>query len=299
MKVILSRKGMDSEFGGIPSPIIRSEHGYWKFYSLPIPVENTESTTNSDIKYSDLFLIDDFMVSDFIRDLGLKSREYEFCHLDPDTRESALKIRPKGWMRSFGQVKTAQTHLENHNIGVGDVFLFFGWFKMAEIRNGRFHYIEDKNYPNGFHAIYSYLQIHEIYKPSDGETPSWLAYHPHVKFRNKHEYFKSNNTVYVAGELFDYPERFNKNGSVSFVFSEDLILTKRNQPYRSLWELPIELHPDNGIGLSYNPMNRWTKENGKAILKSAARGQEFVFSDTGKTIENWCVELIKMHSVTD
>lgn len=293
MKVILSRKGMDSEYGGIPSPIIQSKHGYWKFYSMPIPTEN------SDIRYDDLYLFDEVKASSFIKDLGLKSRKYEFCHLDPDIRESYLKERPIGWRRNFGQVKAAQTHLENNQIGIGDVFLFFGWFKRAEYVNGKFQYIKDKDFPNGFHAIYSYLQIKEIYRPNNQKTPEWLDYHPHVKYQNEDEFNNDNNTIYVTSELFNYPEHFNKNGSISFVFSDDLILTKKGQPNRTTWELPIELHPNSGVKLSYNTIDRWTIENNKAILKSASKGQEFIFTDSEETVEKWCIELIKMHSVTD
>jgi hypothetical protein len=293
MKVIISRKGMDSQYGGIPSPVIKSEHGYWKFYSLPIP------SKYSDIKYSDLYLFDDVKVSDFLIDLAPKSREYDLCHLDPDIRESCHRHRPVGWKRNFGQVKSAQSHLENHQIEIGDVFLFFGWFQFAEYLNGKFHYIKDKEYPNGFHAIYSYLQISEIVKPNVEETPEWLQYHPHVKYRDMDEFNKKNNTIYIASELFNYHKPFNKNGSIFFVFSEDLILTKRSQPNRSTWELPVDFHPDNGVKLSYNPESRWSLENGKAILKSAGKGQEFIFTDKDSKVEKWCIDLIKMHTVTD
>jgi hypothetical protein len=293
MKVVLSRKGMDSENGGIPSPIIQSKEGYWKFYSLPIPTEN------SDIKYDELCLFDDVKVSKFIEDLGLKGRKYEYCHLDPDIRESYLNKRPIDWKRCFGQVKSAQTHLENNQIGVGDVFLFFGWFKKAEYNNGMFKYIADRDYPNGFHAIYSYLQINEIYKPNIQKTPTWLNYHPHVKYKNETEFNNANNTIYVATEFINYPKHFNKNGSISFVFSEDLILTKKRQPNRTLWELPMELHPNSGVKLSYNASERWGIENNNAILKSASKGQEFVFSDVEANVEKWCINLIKMHSVSD
>lgn len=292
MKVILSRKGMDSEYGGIPSPIIQSENGDWKYYSLPIPSEN------SDIKYSDLVLFRDTKVSDFLNDLAPKFRKYEFCHLDPDIRESALKNRPIGWKRNFGQVKSAQSHLENNQIGVGDIFLFFGWFKKAEFIDDKFKFIRDREYPNGFHAIYSYLQIHDIFKPNMTKIPEWINYHPHAKFKNTAEFDNKNNTIYVSGTSFNHTENFQKNSSMSFLFSEDLILTKRGQPNRTLWELPLNFHPINGIKLSYNPIDRWSIENNKAILKSAAKGQEFVFNDIGNTIEKWCLDLIKNMQVT-
>lgn len=284
---------MDSGYGKIPSPVIKSEKGYWKFYSLPIP------SVNSDIRYSDLILFDDFKISDFITDVAPWNNKINFCHLDPDVRETALKIRPEGWKRNFGQVKAAQSHLENHGITKGDVFLFFGWFKRAEYVNGKFRYIYDKEYPNGFHAIYSYLQIDEIYKPNTGKVPRWLSYHPHIKYKETTDFNNANNTVYVAAELFNYPRHFNKNGSVSFVFSDDLILTRKGQPNRTTWELPGFLHPGNGVKLSYNTPHRWSTDGEKAILRSASKGQEFVFTDVGGTVENWCIELIKMHQVTD
>lgn len=294
MKIVLSRKGMDSEYGGIPSPVIQSEHGYWKFHSVPIPTEN------SDIRYSDLSLFDDFKVSNFLADIPQKSRRSEFCHLDPDIRESYIHQRPIGWQRNFGQVKSAQSHLNNNGIGIGDVFLFFGWFQRAALIDGKFQFIKDLDYPNGFHAIYSYLQISEIYKPNIQNAPDWLDYHPHVKYKDTDEFNNDNNTIYAAKELFDYPEHFNKNGSASFVFSEDLILTKKGQPNRSLWELPLELHPDSRLKLSYHlNEKRWSVENNRAILKSTGRGQEFIFTDMDAKAEKWGIDLIKMNSVTD
>jgi len=44
MKVILSRKGFDSEFGGYPSPILPNG----QMISLPIPDQNEE------LRYSDV-----------------------------------------------------------------------------------------------------------------------------------------------------------------------------------------------------------------------------------------------------
>src|ERR1039457_5863524 len=106
MKVILSRKGLDSENGGIPSPIIKSELGYRKFYPIPIPRED------SDVKYRNLLLFDNLKVSDFLRDIPLRSNKTESCHLDPDIRESYLNKRPKGWQKAFGQSGIAQDHLK-------------------------------------------------------------------------------------------------------------------------------------------------------------------------------------------
>lgn len=40
MKIILSRKGFDSAFGGVASPVFTEEG---KFLSLPIPVKRPEA----------------------------------------------------------------------------------------------------------------------------------------------------------------------------------------------------------------------------------------------------------------
>ena len=49
--------------------------------------------------------------------------------------------RPPDWRPAFGQVGAAQKHLEQQGVSVGDVFLFFGWFRDV-IRNtdGRWKY---------------------------------------------------------------------------------------------------------------------------------------------------------------
>ncbi|MEI6138555.1 MAG: hypothetical protein WCP85_04800 [Mariniphaga sp.] len=303
MRVILSRKGFDSEYGGKPSPIIKSKDGSWRYYSLPIPSMKSNKTESglipSDIKYSDVKLFDDFKVSDFLKDVLPKRTDLNFCHLDPDIRESSLPNRPFEWKRNFGQVKAAQSHLENNKIGIGDVFLFFGWFQFAEYQNGKFNFIKSSDYPNGFHANYSYLQINEVFKPNIEKVPSWLDYHPHVKFKNEPEFNNPNNTIYVAKELFDCQDQLNKKGSILFTFNENLILTKKGQNNRTLWELPINFHPDKGVRLSYNPTHKWTASEGRCFLKSAFKGQEFVFNDVDEIVEKWCIQLIKMNQVAD
>ena len=296
MNVILSRKGFDSSYGGIPSPIIYSEkEKCHKFYSLPIPTEN------SDISFNDIILFEDKTAGEFLSNVKRKEMKFMNCHLDPDIRKSAYNNRPDGWKKCFGQVKQAQSHLEKYKIGKGDVFLFFGWFKYAEWNNGKFRFIKDKNYPNGFHAIYSYLQIGEIIKLNNQNIPDWLSYHPHVKFKEKEEFqFKNNNnTIYVASDNFEY-ETIIKSGSATFVFDKDLILTKKGEKRRTVWELPSTIDINRGIELSYNPSKKWKSDNGKIILNSASRGQEFIFTDNKvKDVEKWCVDLIRRHDITD
>jgi len=295
MKVVLSRKSMDSQYGGLPSPIFDTEYGDKRFYPLPIPFEP------STVEYKDIQLFDSFSVDDFINDVAPNFKHPKTCHLDPDIRQSSLKTRPVGWQRAFGQVKQAQAHLERHEIGIGDVFLFFGWFQFAEFKNGKFSYKPDL-YPNGFHAIYGYLQVDKVFKPNTQNIPKWLNGHPHVKHKGEGYFSGDNNTIYVAKDFFDYDKDgyINKNGACNFVYKNDLILTKSGQKNRTIWELPSNINPSNGIELSYNPFNRWSLENNTSILNSAGRGQEFIFTkDPNGEVEKWCYNLIKHHTVTD
>lgn len=294
MKVIFSRKGLDSQYGGIPSPIIKTEYGY-KFFPIPIPDKF------SNVKYSDLSLLDGFKVTDFLKDIPLRRRAMDTCHLDPDIRKSYLAQRPQGWKRAFGQSGAAQGHLKKMGVGKGDVFLFFGWFKFAEHRNGRFQWVRSKEYPNGFHAIYGYLQVDKLIDPLTDQVPGWLKKHPNVEYLNFPERDTKGNMIYTAADFFQYKnQNVEKNGSILFAFADDLVLTKKGQGNRTDWELPGIFHPENGVQISHNPAKNWKKQNGNAVLRSAPIGQEFVvFSDPSGNIESWCLDLILKHQVTD
>ena len=93
MKVIFSRKGFDGSAGGCPSPIIDGIP-----LSLPIPY------LNSTMSYRHFNL--GRMVTDLTNGKLSKS---DFCHNDPDLI-----------MGAFGQVSSAQSHLNNQNVGSGD-----------------------------------------------------------------------------------------------------------------------------------------------------------------------------------
>ena len=97
MKVIFSRKGFDASAGGFPSPIIDGIP-----LSLPIPYPKSTSS----YKHLDLGEI----VTNLTNGRVSKSN---FCHNDPDLS-----------MGAFGQVSSAQSHLNNQNVGCGDLFLF-------------------------------------------------------------------------------------------------------------------------------------------------------------------------------
>jgi len=150
MRVILSRKGFDSTIGGYPSPIINGTP-----FSLPIPDSEDE------IRYSDLrFNGKNYL--EIMQGLGIETylegglrkplNENSACHLDPDLRFDIPdnRICPNDWKGSLGQISQAQRHLENQGVGIGDLFLFFGWFRETENKDGKIIYKRNLEYPNGF-----------------------------------------------------------------------------------------------------------------------------------------------------
>lgn len=109
MKLIFSRKGFDSAFGGGPSPILDGQP-----VTLPIPLGKGRSMTT----YGDLGLGEHVARASRGR-LG----PGDACHHDP-------MFLPDG-NALIGQCDGAQTHLVNRGVGRGDLFLFFGLFAAA------------------------------------------------------------------------------------------------------------------------------------------------------------------------
>jgi len=219
MKTILSRKGFDSQNGGIPSPILH-ENGEYKFLPLPIPFEDG-------IKFSEVLLLKDKTALDIINELNpnLKLKS-EYCHLDPDLIKHNLLHRSNDWKPSFGQINQAQVHLSNEGISENDLFLFFGWFKFAEIVKGKINFSKEKNqeYPNGFHAIFGYLQVDKVFPVNNkNNIENWLTNHPHIKYKIKDNL--DNNTIYTAKDYFT----FDKSINLKSVFMLITMLIKTNQ----------------------------------------------------------------------
>lgn len=93
MKVVLSRKGMDSRAGGIPSPILPDG----TLLSLPIPNEK------SGVPYGDL-VYKGRTYQQIIQQIHptFDFQKHPFCHLDPDIY-GVLKNKHAGWKPAFGQ----------------------------------------------------------------------------------------------------------------------------------------------------------------------------------------------------
>ena len=273
MKIILSRKGFDSGFGGIPSPILPNG----EMLSLPIP------DIHSSIKFSDLVVSQDQNYEQIISELGNHELKLKGigkqaimkigCHLDPDIRQNSLH-RDSKWKGLFGQSGAAQSHFRNQNVTVGDIFLFFGWFANTFKKNGKLRFENKK----GFHAIYGYLEIAEIIDLHSHDIPTWMQYHPHYRSRNIRI---PNDTLYVATDRLSLNNDLNGYGT--FKFKTNLKLTKEGFS-RSRWNLP-EFFRNTTI--SYHSDKSWKSE----YFQSAAKGQEFVIEATDE-IQEWTRNII-------
>jgi hypothetical protein len=225
MRLIFSRKGFDSSSGGAPSPIVAGRP-----VSLPIPASGNSRTTYGHLGLGEL-----------VRDAtGARLGANNLCHADPWFNDG---------MCAFGQTGSAQGHLANNNIGVGDVFLFFGLF--TDEASGEPH-----------HRIFGYMRIEQVLAlgpdPDPALIPAFALDHPHfIGTRDR------NNTLYLG------PGRTCSRALPS------LRLTQTGGPLCT-WDVPSWLET---YGLTYHGAPwRWSTP-GK--LMTVSRGQEFV-TDIGR-----------------
>ncbi len=200
------------------------------------------------------------------------------AHLDPDIERDSLP-RGKGWRPLFGQTGAAQGHLRNQNVGIGDLFLFFGLFRTVEQASGTWRFVKEARTQ---HVIWGWLQVAEIHKVDElkREDLNWARYHPHFSGNRG-----SNNTFYVATDRLRLDgRRRNVAGAGIFPrFEKRLVLTEpANGASCRQWRLPSAFYPDFGKPpLSYHGnLSRWSRSEDESWcgLKSVSRGQEFVLN---------------------
>ncbi len=287
MKLILSRKGFDSQSGGCPSPIFPDG----TIYSLPIPGRYSKIRYR-DIRHGNTNI--GKMVKDLTRGRKPKDRIGSKCraHLDPDINRSAYSPRKRGWRPLFGQSGAAQGHLENQNVCIGDLFLFFGLFQKIEKTSGGWCFVKDT--PKQ-HILWGWLQIGKIRKVDElaKDELSWSRYHPH---RHPSRGRNPANTLYIASEELRLGNRSIAPGAGCFPkFHERLVLTNPDGSGVTDWRLPRAFYPDNNKPpLTYHPKpDRWNHDGHHTYLQSASRGQEFVLDlDQYPGVTDWLVGTI-------
>ena len=228
-------------------------------------------------------------IREIINPLHNNKFPYEKAHLDPDLDRDRLECRKQDWKRTFGQQGKAQAYLENREVGEGDLFLFFGWFRRTRYENGQLQYVLPKKGGKDLHVIFGWLQVGEIrdvHKNQDqDEFPNWLHYHPHIVNRDRRGY--TNNTIYIAADhlmLDGLPVR----GAGTFPrFKPSLQLTAPEEDSKSHWCLPKWLCNEYIEG-------DWQCPKDHLPFDSGGRGQEFVFNmpDSPEAIE-WIKTLFK------
>lgn len=285
MKIVISRKGFDSGYGGVPSPVLPDG----RLVSLPIPSAQGSAARSGRAR--------ELCLGKVMADLTSGRLNGDtLIHVDPDLDPSTLPRRT-GWHPSFGQVGAAQTHLRNQGVGVGDLFLFFGWFRPAELQAGRWRYVAGEK---SFHGLFGWLRVGEVVDVDAvgaHAVPAWLADHPHVA--HAPSFVGQRNTVYVAADRLRLGRgRDTPGGGMFGRWSPALKLTAAGQSI-SVWRVPEWFAPRDGRpALSYHGRpDRWIRQGTELHLRSVAKGQEFVL-DTEHYPEatEWAHKLIEEHA---
>lgn len=292
MKVIFSRKGVDSSSGGFASPLF----GDGSILSVPIP------DPRSLVTYGELQTQTDLDVGKLVGNLsGGSINRKSRVHLDPDLDAVSIP-RAEQWRPLFGQCGAAQSHLDKLGVEAGDLFIFFGWFKQVEMVRRKWRFVPAA--PD-LHVIYGWLQVDRVIRVADlseltegpttglstgpgkgvskgasnsaekNDTDSWLHYHPHC-----HGTFSGANTIYLSTRRLKLPGVKRSALSGAGVFSNYAAcrqLTAAGRS-RSIWSVPEWMYPQGRAStLSYHSdPSRWVKKGQATELRSVARGQEFV-----------------------
>jgi hypothetical protein len=291
MKVIFSRKGFDAEAGGVASPILPDK----RLCSIPIPSRKGKYIFR-DIRFDDDNL--GRIVEDLTRNKKKRYAGSDRTHYDPDLRRDSLPWM-RGWLPAFGPSGPAQSHLADNRVGVGDLFLFFGWFREVEEKNGHYQYVRDG--PN-IHLLFGWLQIGRVYHvfPQDSKLPSWANRHAEVSdgqdWRDAGQCCR-NWALHVAKKQLDLPGVGNDlpGGGAFKRYDERLRLTEPGKN-RGCWRLPGWMYPFPGKNpLTFHRAKRKWKKDGKwALLQVADRGQEFVLDCSEypqQKVKEWLADL--------
>lgn len=269
MKVIFSRKGVDSAAGGMASPLVDGRP-----ISVPIPDGPSSPTPYALLAEPLASLAHDLSNGRLAGD--------RLCHLDPDLDHSALADRAPGWRGSLGQAGSALSHLRNQGVGIGDLFIFWGLYRPVRRHESRWIYCGPRQ-----HSIFGWLMIGNVLNAgADGshlvDNYPWLRDHPHARAGRS-----THNRIFIAADHFKLGGRQIVG---SGVLRQAVPLSVPGSRLPSRWQVPDWLNPlRGGTGLSYHSPARFEGNQ----LHSAARGQEFV-ADIGEREDarDWLTQLL-------
>ena len=280
MKVILSRKGFDKENGKLPNLILPDG----KLLFFPIPDKN------SGILYKDIHVdVDGYKnLYDLLVDLNVKTiKETYTAHLDPDLYYGSLP-RHKSWKPLFGQTGSPLGHLNKCEVGIGDIFLFFGRFRKTKWDSGKISFDKAEK---DIHIIFGYFSIGDVInlKEKSIKGYEWTKYHPHNFIS------KTPNCIFVAADSLKMDKKSYAGAKVFDHYSEKLRLSASSSRI-SLWNLPKWFYPfyDNKPPLTYHPKKeRWALLENHTELQTVGKGQEFVLdADQYPEWKKWVTGLL-------
>ena len=163
--------------------------------------------------------------------------------------------------------------MENQGVTIGDVFLFFGWFRRIEEHNGSIRYIKGSK---DAHMMFGYLQIGKIVRGDEKKNYPW---HPH-SYR-----VGDNDTMYIASDkLIIDGDDTGLPGAGAFKYSDDLVLTMQGMS-RSRWKLPDFFRE---VNISCHSKDSWKPDG---YFQTVRIGQEFVVSEDER-VTQWANRII-------
>ncbi len=283
MSVILSKKGLDSSFSSKPILMVDDEIVF-----IPIVAVEEQELKYSQVKLGNSNLLKNlkFLVGGtfYINDKKVEITKDSRCHLDP---QLVNYFDSENFRGSFGQIKSAQKHLESQNVKVDDLILFYGWYKDKA----------DKVHTDGKNVLFGYMQIDEILKVAtlnekqrkeyEKKYP-WLRYQPHWK--NKDKYAENDdNTIYIAKESCTFDNAIKGYGM--FKYNKALDLTADDIRTKSCWKVPALA----GLKTSRKGANGKDCFNERGQYRAPSRNQEIVIEDSKKA-QKWAENLIKKYA---
>lgn len=265
MKIILSRKGLDSSAGGRPSPILKDG----SIFSIPIPTKDKDTPH----RYSDV-IINGLNAADMLSVVGAKNLSANTpCHFDPLLN---------GDIGLFGQAGNAQRELDNLGVGEGDLFLFFGWFR--DFRT---------NKRKDYHHIFGWLMVNQVIRGSNQIREFCDASdldHPHAS-RNDDRY--RYNTLFVSRKknTLNVLDLDLRGHGLFAKTNNTLILTELGNT-RSNWLLPDKFFSPLSNPNLFESRLKWSSKFSNK-LKCAGYGQEFVMdAEKNPTAKEWVRDIL-------
>lgn len=331
-KIILSRKGFDSSAGGGWSPF---DPQTGKYIVLPIPERKKDLEDGQPLRFEKIKIMNNYFEGCDASNLktlmergkygwppiikGDKKEppeESECAHFDPWLGSCPwLSADSDHNIGAFGQVGTAQAHLNKQEVEKDSLFLFFSRFRpFYEARESKCGFSPDQ-LNGGLYFIYGWLRVgwKPIQKFEDIDNidilnekeKEELKRHPHATegyFKKYEKKEKGKNTIYIANKyLFDNCTEFSGCGYFPKL-TDRLLLTATDSAQRpcsnwipSRWSLPgffdkYENRP------SYLKDRKWImSEDDSCLVETSGRGQEFVFSES-EDLYQWLNKLFgEMH----